>query len=295
MASLIYHAGALGDFITALPAIARWREEHPGEPQVLLGKPEHAAIAPPFDETWDIDAGVFSGLFSGSAASDFPLAERLRPVVSALLFAAPASPIAATLARLGVGEVVRQDPFPASRIHVVDYHLSLFPGGLGGKERVPRIRIPEPAEERDLGDVAAIHPGSGSAKKNWPLDRFIELAARLVERDIRISWIVGPADAGITLVHQDVNVSGAVWKSLPLPVLAARLGCCRLFVGNDSGVTHLAAAAGCPTVALFGESDRHVWAPRGPRVKVIGSRNDGMKAIGLEDVFQVCVDLLDEK
>jgi ADP-heptose:LPS heptosyltransferase len=86
-----------------------------------------------------------------------------------------------------------------------------------------------------------------------------------------------------------------VWKLLPLPVLAARLSRCGLYVGNDSGVTHLAAAVGCPTVALFGESDRRVWAPRGPRVKVIGSSNVGMKAIQVEDVFQVCVDLLNEK
>jgi hypothetical protein len=67
MASLIYHAGALGDFITTLPAIARWREERPGEPSIFLGRPGHSALAaPPFDETWDAETAVFSPLFSGT-------------------------------------------------------------------------------------------------------------------------------------------------------------------------------------------------------------------------------------
>jgi ADP-heptose:LPS heptosyltransferase len=86
-----------------------------------------------------------------------------------------------------------------------------------------------------------------------------------------------------------------VWRSLPLPVLAARLAQCRLYVGNDSGVTHLAAATGCPTVALFGESDPRVWAPRGERVTVLGSGHRGMEAIDIADVFSACVDFLEKR
>jgi len=301
MASLIYHAGALGDFITTLPAIVRWREERPGERLILLGRPAHAAIAaPPFDETWDAGAAVFSPLFSDGLKADSPLSGKLSVVTSALLFAAASSPLAASLARLGVSEIVRQDPFPSSVIHVIDYHLSFFPGQDRGEQRIPRILVPR----TEPWDVAAIHPGSGSAKKNWPRARYIELAARLVERGVRISWILGPAETDIEPpLSADQNPpwvatnppAVAVWRSLPLPTLAGRLARCRLYVGNDSGVTHLAAAAGCPTVALFGESDPRVWAPRGTRVKVLISGSHGMGAIGVGDVLRVCEDFLKEK
>jgi len=301
MASLIYHAGALGDFITTLPAIVRWREERPGERLILLGRPAHAAIAaPPFDETWDAGAAVFSPLFSDGVKADSPLSGKLSVVTSALLFAAASSPLAASLARLGVSEIVRQDPFPSSVIHVIDYHLSFFPGQDRGEQRIPQILVPR----TEPWDVAAIHPGSGSAKKNWPRARYIELAARLVERGVRISWILGPAETDIEPPPSaDQNPPAvatnppvvAVWRSLPLPTLAGRLARCRLYVGNDSGVTHLAAAAGCPTVALFGESDPRVWAPRGTRVKVLISGSHGMGAIGVGDVLRVCEDFLKEK
>ena len=280
MASLIYHSGALGDFITTLPAIARWREDRPGERLILLGRPAHASIAtPPFDETWDAEAPVFSPLFSGSVTTDSPLAGRLGKVTSALLFAASSSSLAESLARVGVREIVRQDPFPTSAIHVIDYHLSLFPLRDRGEDRIPRIRIPELESQ----DVVAIHTGSGSAGKNWPRERYIQLAARLIERGERIAWIVGPAETGL-----EPFPGGDVWRSLTLPWLAARLARCRLYVGNDSGVTHLAAAAGCPTVALFGQSDPGVWAPRGVRVRILGAGSHGMRSIELEDVLRAC-------
>jgi heptosyltransferase III len=284
MATLIYHSGALGDFITTLPAIAKWRAARPGEKHILLGRPAYAELAPPFDETWDAGAASFSPLFSGSAGSDSPLREKLASVSSALLFASSGSPLAATLQRLGVAEIVRQDPFPASVIHVVDYHLSLFPPETP-VGTAPRIRIPKPGESGEVSDMIVIHPGSGSAKKNWPLARFIELAERLVERGERIAWVIGPADSSTGPLP-----GRATWDCLPLPVLAARLACCRLFVGNDSGVAHLAAAAGCHTVTLFGESDPRVWAPRGRHVTVVGTNETGMEAIWVGDVLRVCVD-----
>ncbi len=285
MANLIYHAGALGDFITTLPAISRWRKDRGAEPSVLLGKPAHAALAaPPFDQTWDAEAAACAGLFSGRLPDDSPLAAKLRSVTSALLFTAASSPLPESLARAGVKEIVRQDPFPSSVIHVIDYHLSIFRGADPGEQRIPRILLPaiEP------WDVAAFHPGSGSAKKNWPLERYRELAARLEEHGRRVAWILGPAENGM-----EPPTRGDRWSSLPLPVLAARLAGCRLYVGNDSGVTHLAAAAGCPTVALFGESDPRVWAPRGDRVNVVGA--DSMKAILVRDVLNACVDFLKER
>ncbi len=284
MASLIYHAGALGDFITTLPAISWWRGNRGGEPSILLGKPAYAALAaPPFDETWDAEAGAFSALFSGSVQADSPLAAKLRTVSAALLFTSSSS-LHAALASRGVRKIVSQDPFPPPSVHAIDYHFSIFPSAERVVERIPRIQF---AAIEPL-DVAALHPGSGSAKKNWPRERFFELAEGLIERGVKIAWILGPAETGM-----EVPPRGERWNTLPLPVLAARLARCRLYVGNDSGVTHLAAATGCPTVALFGESDPLVWAPRGERVRVVSSGCRGMDAIGVTDVFSACSDFLE--
>jgi heptosyltransferase III len=289
MASLVYHAGALGDFITVLPAVDRWRQAHPGERLILLGKPGHAAIsAPPFDETWDAEARMFAGLFSRRDPAEPLVTEKLRSISSALVYAQAESPLPEALAGAGVKEIVRQDPFPRSFTPVVDYHLSLFPGPMRDEDRIPRVFVPV-TEMRGPAPVV-LHPGSGSRKKNWPLERFLELARRLTDTGERVAWVVGPAEEGMTFPS-----GHTVWSSLPLPELAARLALCRLFVGNDSGVTHLAAAAGCATVALFGESDQRIWSPRGRRVSVITSQSRGMKGIRIEDVLSVCQDLLEVK
>ncbi len=289
MSSLIYHAGALGDFITTLPAVDAWRRLHPGQPLVLLGRPGQAVLAePPFDGIWDAQSAAFSSLFSPSP--DASLGDLLRPITSALLFAAPSSPLAAALATIGVPEVTRQDPFPSERIHCVDYHLSLFPGlGFDEARRLPRVACAAVDEDAAGSATVALHPGSGSPRKNWPLDRFVELARRLEGAGERIAWIEGPAEHGLPRPE-----GGLRWRDLPLAQLAGRLRRCRLFVGNDSGVSHLAAAAGCPTLALFGETNPLVWAPRGRRVRVISSGGREMDTLPVEDVFRACGEMLEK-
>ena len=105
-----------------------------------------------------------------------------------------------------------------------------------------------------------------------------------------MAWVLGPAEDSLAVPPDQEQ-----WRSLSITELAARLARCRLFVGNDSGVTHLAAAAGCPTVALFGESDQRTWAPRGKRVSVIASTSRGMNGISVGDVSSVCRIFLEEK
>ncbi|MDP8980211.1 MAG: hypothetical protein M3O35_06435 [Acidobacteriota bacterium] len=128
------------------------------------------------------------------------------------------------------------------RIHAADYFLRSA-GGEG--PAIPRIPT-DPAPRRDS---IVIHPFSGSARKNWPLDRYRDLAARL---PFRVEWCAGPNE----------DLAGAV-RFENLYDLAGWLASARLYIGNDSGITHLAAAAGAPVLALFGATDPAVWAPRG--------------------------------
>ena len=198
---------------------------------------------------------------------------------------------------------------------MVDYHLSLFldlaldAGRAGSRGTV--LRGAEP-ETRDRGGTRAsedagprrrraasgvhpivIHPGSGSRSKNWPIGRFIEVAECL-EGGSPIAWVIGPAEeeSGSALAIERAIPAAQVRRNLPLPELADRLAVARLFVGNDSGVAHLAAAVGCPVVVLFGASDPVVWAPRGRSVTVVGDGACGMEAIGVEAVLAACRTIL---
>lgn len=286
MGSLLYHAGALGDFITALPALQAWRRLHIGDRIVLLGKPAFAALLskkPPFDEVWDVESVRFSSLFSADPGRE--LAPLFGSFTSALLFSPDSSPLSANLARLGAVGIIRQDPFPSTPVPIVEHHLSLFRGlPLGEDERAPRIDVLADAAPEPRGAVA-LHPGSGSLAKNWPRERFLALSLLFRSSGERTVWIAGPAETGLALPAGEW-----AWRDLSLPALASGLARSRLFVGNDSGVSHLAAAVGCPTVALFGASDPAVWAPRGGRVRIL--HGETMEDIALESVAEVCRSLL---
>ena len=142
-------------------------------------------------------------------------------------------------------------PPPGERMHAADFFLKQA-GGRG--HAIPRIECP-PAERDGL---AVIHPFSGSASKNWPIDRYRELARRLA---FPVRWCAGPEEP----LEDAVRISN-------LYELASRLAAARIYLGNDSGMTHLAAAAGAPVIAIFGPTDPAVWAPRGDRVRVVAGK-----------------------
>ena len=135
------------------------------------------------------------------------------------------------------------------------------PGGLA-----PRIPVRQVVQH----GAAVIHPFSGSRKKNWPLERFQELAARL---DEPAKWLAGPEDV----------LAGAD-RFEDLGQLADWLAGARVYIGNDSGVTHLSAAVGTPTVALFGPTDPKLWGPRGERVRYV--REEPIAELTVEQVLE---------
>ena len=144
-------------------------------------------------------------------------------------------------------------PAEDSRVHVADFYLEQtrslahFAG-----DGVPRISCP-----LQRGDFAVIHPFSGSPRKSWPLANFRALAREL-ETSMPVRWCAGPGDPPL---HGAVRIED-------LYELACFLASARLYVGNDSGITHLAGAVGTPVVAFFGPTDPAIWAPRGQRVEI---------------------------
>jgi len=123
------------------------------------------------------------------------------------------------------------------------------------------------------GDVISLHPGSGSLRKNWPVERFAMLADR-VRRSMsaRPLFILGEADTAAARELPRLAPTVPVLHNRPLKEVASILAASRGYVGNDSGITHLAAALGLPTVALFGPTDATVWGPRGANVVILQGR-----------------------
>lgn len=119
------------------------------------------------------------------------------------------------------------------------------------------------------GEAIVLQPGAGSAAKVWP--GFAALARRLRHVSMPVVALAGPADAAAVeaLVATEALDRDGLAQDWPLPRIAALLSLARAAVGNDSGPTHLAAAVGCPTVAVFGPTDPAAWAPVGPRVRVV--------------------------
>jgi ADP-heptose:LPS heptosyltransferase len=162
-------------------------------------------------------------------------------------------------------------------MHICDYHLSCLKSDLvnSGAEAPKLYSQPTgAAEARALIDnrkqLAVIHPGSGSAVKNWPIDRFATLARLLTDRSFGVVWVLGPAETGIV----PENASGTILCNASLSTLVDVCSSSTLYVGNDSGISHLAAATGVSSVVLFGPSDPAVWQPRGPKVTVLAGKKD---------------------
>jgi ADP-heptose:LPS heptosyltransferase len=141
----------------------------------------------------------------------------------------------------------------------------------------------------ESGIIMALHPGSGSTRKNWPLTRYKELAALLKARyAAQLLIVLGPAEAELRdhLTRWE-TISPVVAQGLHLAQIAGLLTRCRCLIGNDSGIAHLAAALGVPTVALFGPTDPRVWAPRGKLVRIVTTKaGEAMAAITVTQVAQ---------
>jgi heptosyltransferase-2 len=142
--------------------------------------------------------------------------------------------------------------------------------------------------------ILAIHPGSGSETKNWPIENWIEFGSRngvfqsaigehgrLGKRSFLI--VSGEADktrcARLESEWKDGDVRFA--KNLPLPHLAAVLED-SIFVGHDSGISHLAAAAGARCILLFGPTDPDVWAPMNENVKVLRAPGGDLRRLDVD-------------
>ena len=166
---------------------------------------------------------------------------------------------------------------PLARLGIASHALLPTPRATSAEESTAR---PLRAE---LGTgFLAIHAGSGSRAKNWPVERYAALVRSLSQGR---PWLLveGAADAEPSAAL--AGLPGAVRAcELPVRALGALLAQAAVYIGNDSGVSHLVGAWGAPTLALFGPTDPAIWAPLGPRVRVLRSPTGTMDGLGVDDV-----------
>jgi ADP-heptose:LPS heptosyltransferase len=269
--------GALGDLICVMPAVNAIAARHHGASIELMARAELARLAvgrTVVARGYSIDSREMMALFSDSAeglASARRFFESFDRIYS--FFAADDAGFRGRLTSATDG-VVSFHPFrPDGEGQVAAAYL----GAIGEVSAPLNVRIEPTADDirtaaraladagADASNLIAIFPGSGSPKKNWPPARFAALARMLAQR-ASVAIILGPAEASMETSLRDCGA--CVLKDLELGTVAGIARIASAFVGNDSGVSHLAAAVGTPGVVIFGPTDPERWRPIG-RVTVL--------------------------
>lgn len=185
--------------------------------------------------------------------------------------------------RAAIPSVAHHSPFPAEATSVYRYHAEFAALALASHAPAPAIpRARDSALAVPLlatgsqrrRPLVVLHPGSGAPAKSWPPLRFVPVARALRERGLGIVWSYGSADGSAADALSGAPARGepVIRDASPFE-LARRLGESALYIGMDSGVSHLAAAVGCPSVLLFGPTNAEVWAPPGAHVRVVLRRH----------------------
>ena len=180
-----------------------------------------------------------------------------------------------------------------SGLHMIEFRraqLDRIFGSTPGFSAIPRIQWSRDEDRfaerfwaaRPGNPRVAVHPGASGKPKRWPAPHFAQVG-RSLSRDpnCRLLLLEGPLDGEtVKEVRHGLTGSSVRWERVRienLSRLAAVLSRCRLYIGNDSGITHLAAALGIRTIALFLDTDSRVWAPQGPRVQLL--RRPGVEQV----------------
>ena len=293
--ALAIHPGALGDVLLAIPALRALRAECSAV--TLAAQPRLGAL---LQALGVIDAHVaLDALGLDALFVDDPARGPRLPPLSRLVswFGARDPSFVRRLTRLVPGAVVAPSSDERFPVHA---HLLGTVAAPPGDWCAP---LAPPAAVRAQGAAAlaaagadapppwlVVHPGAGSAAKCWPAEAFARAIVTLAGR-ARMNVVVhqGPADAAAAGALRRHLGAGVVWLVEPsLPALAGVLAHARLYLGNDSGVSHLAAALGVPALILF--DARHLaWRPWQPQARV---RTVTLDALVPDEVSAVVDELL---
>jgi heptosyltransferase-3 len=307
---LVIRGGAIGDFILTLPALKALRDAYPFAHIEILGYKHIAALGENrfyAQAVRSIEYGPLASFFTKNSELPAELAAYFASfdLIISYLYD-PDRIFESNLRRCGVenlfcgrakivetsGHAARQlaQPIEQLGVTVADLTEQIF---LSVDDR----RFAQEFLRSSLQPIVAIHPGSGSEKKNWPLENWIELLSSKhgvsrtkrelgsIGKQLSVIVVSGEADNTQTVQLEDAWKDPDVRfaKNLPLPQLAAVLEH-TIFVGHDSGISHLAAAAGAKCILLFGPTDPSVWAPRNKNAQVLRAPSRDLGDLEIVDV-----------
>lgn len=297
--ALVIRGGAIGDFVVTLPAIKLLRDSIADCRVEVLGYPgiaDLAVAAGLAESVRSLEHRSMALLFVPNAKLDEALCEWFKSfnVIVSYLYD-PDGIVRGNMERMGVKtyldaphRVVEGEGFAAQQLAKPLESLAMYLD-----DPAPRIQVAN-AEPRS-GRIA-IHPGSGSIKKNWSIDHWCRVVNEWKDRQLVV--ITGEAERERGVVDQIrascPGVAFEHWDSLPLVELARRLPACAKFVGHDSGVSHLAAACGVPCHLFFGPTDPVTWAPPNAGVVVHRAASGNLADLSWEEGWKaICAFVCD--
>ncbi|MEN3370269.1 MAG: heptosyltransferase [Verrucomicrobiota bacterium] len=292
---LVIRGGAIGDFVLTLPALKLLRDRFPDAQIEILGYKHIAALAEKrfyADAVRSIESAQLARFFAKDSELPADLADYFAgfDLMVSYLFD-PDGIFEANLKRCRIRTFIAAPSKLDNREHAA-LQLARPLEALGLHLEDPAARIYPSDADRAFAKhfrfdrVIALHPGSGSETKNWALASWQELGDDLLARDDELIVVSGEAD------EERVQALESAWKgkavkfarNLPLPHLAALFENI-IFLGHDSGISHIAAAVGARCVLLFGRTDPAIWAPANENVTVLRAPEGQMRLLDVEAVI----------
>lgn len=284
--ALLVRTGAVGDYVLSLRVVAALRDSG-ARGITVLGRRQTSGLGAMagVDRFFDIDTGGFHQLFTLLSPLPDGVANALahHDIVVNMLGVSDGGILSRRLAEVSGGRVIdlHPQPDPGWSTHITEQWMAdLNDAGLRTDAGPPRLIVPPSARLKardrlaELGGEHAVllQPGSGGRGKCWPVESFADLASDLRSSTVKPAFMVGPVEVETwsTSDRRLLERAAPVLVESDLARVAAQLSVATAYVGNDSGISHLAAACGIPVVAVFGPTDPRIWGPLGERVRVLG-------------------------
>jgi len=287
--ALVIRGGALGDFLLTLPVLHALREAT--EHLEILAYPQFAQLAHEaglVDAARSIEYGPLAAFFARGAVQDPELRQYFASFDFVLSYLYdPDGIFSGNLREAGVRHLAVGPHRPSGQMHASDDLAA----------PLEQLGIPRAAGAATLaieGDktedaLVAIHPGSGSAAKNWAPENWLAFAGEILggRPQLRLAIIGGEADRAAleALAPLREDARAEFWENLPLGALAKRLTAAGAYLGHDTGISHLAASLGVPSLLLFGPTDPAVWAPPHGNVAVLRAPDNDLGCLAPSTVL----------
>lgn len=303
---LIVRPCAIGDLVQTLPAIRVLRKHFPSSFIEILGNPSTLVLARNrfyANSVSRFDRPDLASLFMREGALPDSVTDYLKNFDLVISYLKDDDLVfQKNIRKAGVQNIISFNPLPSnsascnshsdshpfSKTDIIDHLLKPIASlglNVNAASHYPKIYLSKDDKEsanrffKEEGllqnvneKILAIHPGSGSKIKNWPIEKYVETIGCLLNQPLlRIIIVCGSADEyAMSILSENIPDNRInIVKDFPLNFLAAILERTSCFLGNDGGISHIAAAVGVPSVLIYGPTNPDIWAPKGGNVRII--------------------------